>query len=186
MSESQTCGLCLVAASRSSINRVGGIDLCDRCYHGGCVQAAELRGFQIKVTIPSYVVGARKVYVVRAEASIAEPLFRVGFYRKHPLVWLWSLLGMGIRVEDPLFHKIGTIIAHDKKQARQFMASDGAQSAVMDLLGEDVSIVFEQSGRIRISGQREAEPYDPTVIEREIAVLLVHVHRFCQPQAGKF
>lgn len=50
-----------------------------------------------------------------------------------------------------------------------------AQSAVMDLLGEDVSIEVSRTGQVELSGRRKHDPYDPSSIERELAVLLVHL-----------
>jgi hypothetical protein len=82
---------------------------------------------------------------------------------------------MTIRVQDPLFHKLGVIVTRDKARTRRFINDDGAQSAVMDLLGEDVSIKIKRTGQIKLSGQRKHDPFDQTAIEREVAVLLVHL-----------
>ena len=50
----------------------------------------------------------------------------------------------------------------------------------MDLLGESVSIVVQRTGQLKVSGARKLEPFDQVVIEREMAVLLVHLDRYTQ------
>ncbi|PRP95535.1 hypothetical protein ENSA5_38180 [Enhygromyxa salina] len=173
MSESPRCALCRTTEDPRP-NRIGGIDLCRRCHDGGAVAAAHARGFQLRVKCGFVGHGDKRVYVAQGDASVARPLFDASFRRKG-LASLVGLLGMTIRVEDPLFHKLGVIITRDKPGTHRFIDDDGAQTAVMDLLGEDVSVKVKRAGQVKLSGRRKHEPFDQTAIERELAVLLVHL-----------
>jgi len=114
-----------------------------------------------------------------SSSLVGKPLFDASFRRKG-LASLAGLFGMTIRVPDPLFHELGVIITRDTARTRRFIEDDGAQSAVMDLLGEDVAIKVQRSGRIVVSGKRKSDPFDQTAIERELAVLLVHLDRWTE------
>lgn len=176
MSDATPCALCR-STEDPRPNRIGGVDLCRRCYDGGAVAAAHARGFQLRVKCAIVGHGDKRFYVASGDASVAKPLFDANFRRKG-LASLAGLLGMTIRVQDPLFHQLGVIVTRDKPGTRRFIDEDGAQSAVMDLLGEDVSIKVKRTGQVRLSGQRKHDPFDQTAIEREVAVLLVHLDSY--------
>jgi hypothetical protein len=178
MAEPIGCALCRSTKDRR-LNRIGGVDLCGRCYDGGAVDAADDRGFRLEVECTVVGHGDKRFYRARGSATVAKPLFDASFRRKG-LASLAGLFGMTIRVPDPLFHELGVIITRDVARTRRFIEEDGAQSAVMDLLGEDVSIKVRRTGQIRLSGQRTSDPFDQTAIERELAVLLVHLDRWTE------
>lgn len=171
--EISACALCR-STKDARPNRIGGVDLCRRCYDGGAVAAAHARGFNLRIKCSTVGHGDKKFFVAQGQAAVAKPLFNASFRRKG-LASLAALFGMTIRVQDPLFHKLGVIVTTDKPRTRRFIDNDGAQSAVMDLLGEDVSIKIRRNGQITVSGVRKHDPFDQTSIEREVAVLLVHL-----------
>lgn len=176
--ETPACALCR-STKDDRPNRIGGVDLCRRCYDGGAVAAAHARGFNLRIKCATVGHGDKKFFVARGNASVAKPLFNASFRRKG-FANLAALFGMTIRVQDPLFHKLGVIVTTDKARTRRFIDNDGAQSAVMDLLGEDVAIKIRQSGQITVSGARKHDPFDQTSIEREVAVLLVHLDGYAE------
>lgn len=176
--ETSGCALCR-STKDARPNRIGGIDLCHRCYDGGAVAAAHARGFSLRVQCSTVGHGDKQFFVARGNAAVAKPLFNASFRRKG-LASLAALFGMTIRVQDPLFHKLGVIVTSDKARTRRFIENDGAQSAVMDLLGEDVGIKIRRSGQLEVSGVRKHDPFDQTSIEREVAVLLVHLDGYAE------
>lgn len=176
MPEPTACSLCRNTEDPRP-NRIGGVDLCRRCYDGGAEAAAHARGFRLGVECGIVGHGDKTVYVTKGSAAVGKPLFNASFRRKG-LASLAGLFGLTIRVQDPLFHKLGVIITRDKSGTGRFIEDDGAQSAVMDLLGESVSIEVRRTGQIKVSGGRKLEPFDQVVIEREMAVLLVHLDRY--------
>ncbi len=178
MSDQIACALCR-STKDPRPNRIGGVDLCYRCYDGGAVAAARARGFKLRVECSAFGRGDDRIYLVTGSGAVAKQLFNASFRRKG-LASLAALFGMTIRVQDPLFHKLGVIVTRDKARTRRFIQDDGAQSAVMDLLGEDVSIKVRRTGVISLSGQRKFDPFDQTAIERELAVLLVHLDRYTE------
>lgn len=178
VSKPTACALCGSRKDRR-LNRIGGVDLCHRCYEGGAVAAAHARGFALGVELTTWYYENTSIHRVRGRAAVARPLFDASFRRKG-LASLAALFGMTLRVRDPLFHEIGVIVTRDKARTRRFIDDDGAQSAVMDLLGEDVSIKVRRTGQIQLSGQRQEDPFDQTAIEREAAVLLVHLDRYTE------
>lgn len=141
--------------------------------------AAHARGFALGVKCTTVQYGEHRLYRAHGRAAVAKPLFDASFRRKG-LASLAALFGMTLRVRDPLFHELGVIVTSDKARTRRFIDEDGAQSAVMDLLGEDVSIKVRRTGQIQLSGQRQHDPFDQTAIEREVAVLLVHLDRYTE------
>lgn len=177
MSEPATCALCR-GAEDPKPNRIGGLDLCRRCYDGGAVAAAHARGFGLGVKCGQVGPHDDPIFTAKGTASVGKPLFNASFRRKGVVSLLAGLFGMAIRVKDPLFHKIGAIVTLDKARTRRFIEDDGAQSAVMDLLGEDVSVKIQEGGQLSLSGARKNDPFDQTAIEREVAVLLVHLDRY--------
>lgn len=128
--------------------------------------------------------GDKKVYIAEAKARVPGPLFAAKFMRKGGRNLLRSLFGGGLRVDDPLFHEIGRIETDDPHPTSLFMESEGAQSIVMDLLGEDVAITVRADGRVTAMGRRKSEAFDQANIERELAVLLVHLDAFAARRRG--
>lgn len=178
MPEPSACALCR-STEDPKPNRTGGVDLCRRCHDGGAVAAAHARGFGLRAKYSSVGHGEERMFKVDGGGSVAKPLFDASFRRKG-FASLAALLGMTIRVSDPLFHKLGVIVTRDKPRTRRFIADDGAQSAVMDLLGEDVNIKVRRGGQIEVSGMRKHDPFDEIAIERELAVLLVHLDAYTE------
>jgi len=173
MSGPAGCDLCR-GTEDPKPNRIGGLDLCRRCYDGGAVAAAHARGFGLWVKL-SAIGTDNPIFLVRGTASVPRPLFNASFRRKGPRSLLAAMFGMTLRVQDPLFHELGVIVTRDKARTRRFIEADAAQSAVMDLLGEDVSVTVREGGQIQVSGARKHDPFDQSAIERELAVLLVHL-----------
>ena len=178
MSQSPACALCR-STKDPRPNRIGGIDLCRRCYDGGAVAAAHARGFRLRIECSIVGHGDNQFFVAKGNAAVAKPLFNASFRRKG-LASLAGLFGLTVRVQDPLFHKLGVIITRDKPRTRRFIDNDGVQSAVMDLLGEDVSVKIRRNGHVQVSGARKSDPFDQTSIEREVAVLLVHLDGYAE------
>jgi hypothetical protein len=176
MPEPVACDLCRDTEDPRP-NRIGGVDLCRRCFDGGAEAAAHARGFRLAVRCEIAGHSDDPIYIAKASAAVGKPLFNASFRHKG-IASLAALFGLTIRVQDPLFHKLGVIITRDKSATRRFIEDDAAQSAVMDLLGESVSIVVQRTGQLKVSGARRLEPFDQVVIEREMAVLLVHLDRY--------
>jgi hypothetical protein len=176
MPEPAACDLCRDTKDARP-NRIGGVNLCHRCFDGGAEAAALARGFRLAVRCEILGHPDDPIYTTQGSASVRKPLFNASFRHKG-FASLAGLFGLTIRVQDPLFHKLGVIITRDKSATHRFIDDDAAQSAVMDLLGESVSIVVKRTGQLQVSGGRKLEPYDQVVIEREMAVLLVHLDRY--------
>ncbi len=172
------CALCRRSAD-GLYNRVGGVDLCNSCHDGGAVAAACARGFAMEVECATLGSGKSEVQVAQGRASMPAPLFNASFRRKG-LASLAGLLGMTIRVQDPLFHQLGVILTRDRARTQRFIDGEGAQSAVLDLLGESVNISVRSNGQVKLAGRSRHEPFDPTAIELKFAVLLVHLEAYSQ------
>jgi len=172
---SPTCAICTRPAPDPL--RSGGLDICFKCMHGGAVQAADDRGWSIDYGQSAIPTTNGMVYTVRAEGRLASSVpFEVVV---RPKLGILKLIGMfwGIKMPDPLFNRMAFATSSSPRAGASFLGDDGVQSAVMDLLGEQVTITVGQAG-VEIHGQAEQVPFDQSRIELEIAVLMAHIQRF--------
>jgi hypothetical protein len=169
-----TCAVC--QKSRKGANRLGGLDVCDVCFNGGAAEAVEHRGWVLQTK--SWVHPSRDGTNFHCE-SIGKMPNSTGLkatFRMKTGVWWFLGMFTGIKVEDPLFNKLVMAKSDTGPKTRAFLASEGAQSAIMDLVG-DYARIEVRGNRISCHAVAKEIPSE-TRIEAETAVLMAHLETF--------
>lgn len=157
--------------------RSGGLDICFKCMNGGAAQAVQDRGWQLSYSESKHSTNGDSHYRVKAEGKLdTEIPFEVAV---RPKTGILKVLGLfwGIKMPDPLFNQMVYATSSSGAAGANFLGDDGVQSAVMDLLGEQIDITIQSDG-IHVHGQRKHDPFDQSRIELEMAVLLAHTRRY--------
>ncbi|MEE2645495.1 MAG: hypothetical protein VYD19_11230 [Myxococcota bacterium] len=174
---SDRCALCFEEAE--SFNRVGGLEVCDQCFHGDLASRMEqLRGWIVYISTC-----VRKVRVqhqthiyyqttcevtLSTESALELRCARLDFFSK-----LFGRFLGRVTVGDPLFDEFVYLRTKKPAQLRSLLKNESFQSSVMDLLGELPR--FRVEGE-QISGFIESQdPPDTNLICREIAVFGAHI-----------
>ena len=169
-----TCALC--HKSRTGMNRVSGLDVCDVCWRGGVAQATAHRGWAFRSRNRTVRTKNNTYFICDVVGTVENPLpLNATFRMKNAL---WTVLGWftGQSTGDPLFDKLVYANGSPGDAMTRFLEDDGAQSAVMDLVGEMGTV--QLNGRtLKVSVQSNDAPPDSARIEAEVAVLMAHLER---------
>ena len=176
------CGVCQVDRP-GTMNRMGGLDVCDVCARGAASESVKARGWTLNAESFVRYTRDHTWYYVRVEGTIDDPLAMTATFRMKEGYWFWLGMVWGIRVNDPLFNKLVLATSATKPLTRQFLESEGAQSALMDLVGEGGTIQVRGSS-ISVQVRQEGSAPDQARIEAETAVLMAHLETFAAVQAA--
>ncbi len=168
------CALC--NKTRTGMNRTSGLDVCDVCRRGGVEAATAGRGWSFTSRSRTVRTKNSTWYIVDVEGRMGRPVpLKATFRMKRGL---YALLGwvLGARTGDPLFDKLVYATGTPVDVLSDFLEDDGAQSAVMDLVGE-MGTIRLQGNRTSVSVQSTEAPPDASRIEAEVAVLMAHLER---------
>lgn len=170
-----SCAICHTTHARP--NRMGGLGVCDVCLHGGAADAVAHRGWRI--TSHSWTSRRNKQILhhceVKAQPASAGPL-KATFRMKGSLDALLRALYRSW-TDDPAFDRLVYVSTSTADQTAAFLRDDGAQSAIMDLVGERAKVWIADDRVQARATSAEAHP-DPVRLEAEVAVLMVHVEAF--------
>lgn len=169
-----SCAVCL--KSKGSMNRVGGLDVCDVCFQGGVSTVVGERGWQLSAESWIAHDGEETVYYTHVQGTLATTStldltvsMRTGLNALKAVFW-------GINVDDPLFNRTVYARSNAPARAKVFLAEDGHQSAVMDLIGERCTVTILGDA---VSARAEGStPADQARLEAEVAVLMAHLENF--------
>lgn len=175
------CDLC--NTPYKSMNRMGGLNVCDPCVGGLAGHKAKARGWlveeaewvvQVKNNITYY---GRVVGVINKQSPLQLTL--------RPKTGLWSLLGLvtGQRSGDPLFDRMVYASTRDAGPVQAWFRHDGVQSAIMDLLG-DRAVVYIAGDRVEVN-VAQGEPVVMNRLVVETMVLMTYVQRFAAQFEGE-
>ena len=168
------CAVCLV--QRPVMNRVGGLDVCNVCNHGGAAAAVAGRGWTLGSKYSTFRTKDDTIYTVRAQGRHTTSSGLNATFRMKQ--GMWALLGMfmGTSVGDPLFDKLVLARGTPADRLSRFLGGDGAQSALMDLVGEGGTITV-RGPEVDVVVEARDMP-DQARIESELAVLMTHLEGF--------
>ena len=180
MTNETTCGICLTP--KIGTNRVGGLGICDKCLNGGAEQAAAGRGWNLESRSWTTGHGRNQWYHCEAKGVLpGAPDMQAKFKMK--VGGLFAAI-LSIKTDDPLFNQSVDARSKTKDLTRQFLEDDGAQSAIMDLVGERAKIKIEGEHIVAhaAAGYQYGEPPSELRVLAETAVLMAHVAKFSERQ----
>jgi hypothetical protein len=172
-----SCAVCGQASS-AGLNRVGGADVCDRCYLGDAPARIRQRGWTFQIRQYDRVKnkeGDREYYT---EASLTMPMTaRVQFTsRRRTLIWfLIGLVKPGVKSGDKLFDRHVHVSSATQKATKAVLRDEGVQSILLDMLGEGSSVQV-LNGTINVYSCRDEYVPEPK-FSSEMCVLASHVAR---------
>jgi len=159
------CGLCGGDPGASGYNRVGGLDICDGCLHGDmstrlkhmgivvdgkAVQVARSSGSAYDSGDPHIVVEIEVGGTCPNHLPIGLAFSREGFTAK-----IAKLFTKEIQVGDPLFDDFIYIrCSGDEDIAERFLADEGVQTAIMELVGPKGHVTIE-GGQIGVFTEQD-------------------------------
>ena len=171
------CALCFEEAEH--FNRVGGLEVCDICFHGDLASRMEqLRGWivyvdtcmrEVRVQNQTHIYYQTTCEVtLNIESALELRCARLGFFSK-----LFGRFFGRVTVGDPLFDGFVYLRTKSPAQLRSLLKNEGFQSSIMDLLGEFPHFRVEGG---QISGFIESQdPPDTNLICVEVAVFGAHI-----------
>jgi hypothetical protein len=169
------CGVCLQPAPADAMNRAGGMNVCDRCFHGGASDSVRARGWLLSATMSRFQVKETTFFTVVVTGKLDTPTPLTATFRMKSGVWMLAGLFGRTPTNDPLFNKM--VYASGDTSMRSFLESDGAQSAVMDLVGE-LGTIHVGGSSVSVSVTQQDTAPEQARIEAEVAVLMAHVAAF--------
>jgi len=171
-----TCDLC--QGTYASADRMGGMNVCDRCVGGWAVEEADQRGWSISEEQWTTKHNDQVTFhgMVSGQLPVGLPIETTIRVKQG----LWAFVGLfsGVKTGDPLFDKLAWVKPDKRGLMKRFLADEAAQSAVMDLVGE--------GARIKISERYvEAHASGPESIKMnrlgvETIILMTHLTRFVE------
>jgi hypothetical protein len=177
------CAVCQQASKPGAgLNRVGGADVCDRCYLGDSPRRVRERGWSLQIRqydVLKNKEGDRDYYT---EATLRFPMpGQVQFKcRRRTLAWrLIGLIKPRVKCGDDIFQRHVHVTSSTPKVARAWLLEDGVQSILLDMLGEG-SHVEVHHGTIEVYSCRP-EYVPEAKFSSEMCVLASHFSRI---QAG--
>jgi len=172
-----SCAVCLTP--RSEMNRVGGLDVCDVCFHGGAAAAVAPRGWQLRSDTSVFRTKDHTYYTTTTVGVLEQGSPIRATIRLRQGLWVLMSWFGGIKVADPLFNRMLYVTSATTPATRRFLESEGAQSAVMDLAGERGRIDID-GGVVRVVVALTDEQPDEARLESEVAVLMAHLGTFAE------
>lgn len=173
-----TCGVCL--KPKVGTNRVGGLGICDTCLNGGAEKAAAGRGWQLASRSWTTGTGRNTWYHCEAKGVLpGAPEMKAKFKRK--VGGLFAAI-FSIKTDDPLFNQSVDARSKTKEIAQQFLEDDGAQSAIMDLVGERAKVKIDGENIVAhaAAGYQYGDPPSELRVLAETAVLMAHLAKFSE------
>ncbi|MFO8072961.1 MAG: hypothetical protein R6V85_13895 [Polyangia bacterium] len=159
MISSKRCYLCGTEGSGSGLSRLAGFDVCDGCLRGDL--SARLRSFGISVEGDAREVSEQVHSSCGYGSAEIRTFFEISIAGTCPVQTelglvlgretvggkLLKLFKREIQVGDPLFDEAILVRCRgDEQAARDLLADDNVQSAIMELVGPE--------GRVTIEGNR--------------------------------
>jgi hypothetical protein len=179
MIASTTCAVCgHTDDSGASSNRVGGADVCNRCYLGDAPQQIRARGWTFEIRQKDMGTGRESAPRHRTEAKLdllTAPVVHLRCERRTFVWWLLGLITPGVKSGDPIFDRHVRVESETPEAARAFLRDEGVQSILLDMLGEG-SWVTVTYGAIRIYSARH-EYVEEARFSSEMCVLASHLSR---------
>lgn len=150
------CGLCEEALGERGHDRVGGLALCRRCFHGDVERVVAARGWTLWSTHEEYRDYHDEVSRIeyRTEVRIVlacEAGVHMVCERWTVLRWLLGLVRRRARSRDSLFEGHVRVWTETPSQVEQLLRVDGVEGCVMEVLGNlGESRVEVSGGALRI------------------------------------
>lgn len=181
MTAPTNCGLCGDSLAGHGHDLVGGLALCRRCFLGDVQRVAEARGWGLwsKHAEVSRGDDNDRAYVTEVRVVLAtEVALRAVIRRRR---WWSAILGLirpQARSGDPLFAAHVIVWSPQPRQAEEFLRRGGAESSVMDVLGNLLpSRVEIRGGNLTIRYVAD-DPHTEGEIVARACVLAHHVQQF--------
>ena len=144
-----TCGICDEQYSSGSI-RIAGMNVCPRCEVGNVLRVLASRGYALDIEIwqtensNPRSGGPNVWYHIRLLGRTpVRTNLHVRFSRENLLDKVAKIFTREIQVGDPLFDDMIYVRAKENSPVRDFLASDGVQSAVMEMVGSRGRLTIE-------------------------------------------
>lgn len=170
-----TCGIC-ERPVREPL-RSGGLDICPRCMGGDAARVVAQRGWSIQSRTWDVHTREGTIHHIDSQATLDRSLPLSLTLRPKRGFMAFLGLFLGIKVGDPLFNRTVYATSSTPLPASRFLGLDAVQSAVMDLMGEQVTVHISPVG-LRVKGISQHTAYDEARVETELAVLMQHIAAF--------
>jgi len=176
------CELCEDPLNGRGHDLIGGLALCMRCFQGDLQRVAQARGWTLwsqHVEYNSPRDDHDMVYVTRVRIVLAEErVVRVVCQRRRWWMVLMGLFRGRARSRDPLFEAHVRVWTPAPAPAEAFLARDGVESSLLDVLGNLLTSRVEIRGASLSVVYRADEPHSEGEIVARACVLAHHVERF--------
>lgn len=143
------CGICDEQYSGGSV-RIAGMDVCPRCEIGNVLRILQTRGYALDIKIwqtensNPRSGGPNVWYHIRLLGRTpVQTDLHVRFSRENILDKVAKIFTREIQVGDPLFDDMIYVRSKESSPVRGFLASEGVQSAVMEMVGSRGSLTIE-------------------------------------------
>ncbi len=159
-------------------NRVGGVDVCDACYHGLAPARVRARGWTFDIRQWEIKDSDGSVFSYGTDARLRLPsALGVEFKcRRKTLPWkLVHLVAPSLTVGESLFDANVYVRSKNPGVTRIILADDGVQSIMMDMLGEGSWIAVR--GDTIASHSVRNEYVSDARFSSEMCVLACHIER---------
>ena len=159
------------------MNRLGGLDLCDPCFHGGAARGAGARGWTLHGRSEVRLGMEQDVYHSIIEGSLCREIPLQA--RCVPKDLIARLMGplLGLQTGDPLFDGVVHVRTTAGTVLRRLLEDDATRGAIMGLVGDGFDVVIN-SGRLSARYTSTKAPANDAHQEAALAVLMVHLDRF--------
>jgi hypothetical protein len=172
------CAVCQQAAGGAGLNRVGGADVCDRCYLGDAPRHISKRGWSLELRQYDQVINDNGDRLYFTEGTLRLPMSTSVHFKCRRKTFSWWLVGLvmpGPKSGDPLFDRRVFVRSKTPKAAKALLCDDGVQSIVLDMLGEGSWMAVEH-GTIDVYSCRP-EYVPEAKFSSEMCVLASHFIR---------
>jgi hypothetical protein len=139
MATTSVCAVCQQAASGAGLNRVGGADVCNRCYLGDAPRHISKRGWSLSIRQYDRVINKEGDRLYFTEATLKLPMSGSVHFKCRRKTIGWRLVGLflrGPKSGDDIFDRHVFVRSKTPKAAQALLSDDGVQSIVLDMLGE--------------------------------------------------
>ncbi len=173
--------VCAVCEARgAAMNRLGGLDVCDSCLGGGASASASRRGWSLGAETRLVTTQDRSLHVTTVVGRLDEaPPIRATF-RLREGIWRALSWFHGVKAAEPLFDRTVFVTSPTAAATARLLADEGAQSALMDLVGEGARVDVDGASVDVVI--RRPDPPDVARLTAEVAVLMAHLRAFAEAQ----